>query len=238
MKTTEMSIDSILTRFRNGETTRALAFGSSNTERRLTGMHWFDCFELAIAQTYGRVHRCINTGIGGHTTRDLLRRFEEDAALYRPHVVFITIGGNDANPANTMDAEEFEGNLLELHGRFKAFDCAVVFQTYYSPNPGLVDPSHLTAFYGLMDIVRQVAHTCEAGLIDHLARWEPFREAHAACYGALMRDGFHVNRQGNMVMGLDIARHFDAQVGGDEPEYWAEAREIQGLMDACGQDAG
>jgi lysophospholipase L1-like esterase len=227
-----MHAESILKRIQQGQLTRVLAFGSSNTERRSSGMHWFDCFELAVAQTIGRAVRCINTGVGGHTSRDLLDRFEADAAFYRPHLAFITIGGNDANPEKRMDAAEFEGNLLELHRRFQALECAVVFQTYYAPNPALINAPHLTAFYQRMETVRQVAARCNADLIDHLRRWEPFRQSHPARYTELMLDGFHVNRLGNMVMGLDIARHVHARLGDDAPDYWQAPRAVQALMDA------
>ena len=56
-----------------------------------------------------------------------------------------------------------------------------------------------------------------------------------------MQDGMHVNRRGNKVMGLDIARHFDVKVNipyansVHDPEgrnFWDEAVEIQKIMDS------
>lgn len=223
----------IIARFQARLPTRVLAFGSSNTERRSSGMHWFDCFELGVAQTYGRVVTCINTGVGGHTSSDLLARFEADAAFYRPDMVFVTIGGNDANPEKRLSAEAFEANLMELHRRFTALGSTVVFQTYYAPNPDLINAGHMEAFAERMRRVRDVADRCDAGLIDHLRRWEPFRQAHHSAYLRMMLDGFHVNGRGNMVMGLDIARQFGCRLGDDAPDFWAEAREVQSAMDAC-----
>ena len=43
-------------RFKAGLKTRILAFGSSNTERLVPGMHWFDVFDLAVHNTYGCIH--------------------------------------------------------------------------------------------------------------------------------------------------------------------------------------
>ena len=68
--------------FSNKKRSRILSFGSSNTERYLPGLHWFDCFELALKQKYGRIHTCINTGLSGDTSRGLLERFEDDAAFF------------------------------------------------------------------------------------------------------------------------------------------------------------
>ena len=223
-------IERIVERFKTGQRTRILAFGSSNTERFLPGMHWFDCFELAIKK-HGRVHTCINTGIGGDTSRGLLRRFEDDAALYRPHMAFITIGGNDSNPKRDITIEEFRSNLLELHRRFSALDCGVVFQTYYAINPDATDPVHREAFHRCMETVRQVAAQTGADLIDHMKRWERLRTAHPGKYLPLMRDGVHVKPRGNRLLGVDIARHCGAPFGNDNLDYWGEALFLQRLMD-------
>ena len=222
-------IEAMKARFRAGLKTRVLAFGSSNTEHFLPGMHWFDVFELAVHKTYGRLHTCINTGIGGHTSGDLLARFDDDAAFYRPHLAFITIGGNDANPVKNLSEQQFERNLIELHRRFAGMGCAVVFQTYYSPDPAR--NGDLGPFFAYMDIVRRVAAEKKAGLVDHLKRWEAFRKAHPNRYLPLMHDGFHVNHRGNTVMGVDISRHFGAPVAADASGLWDEALAIQKRMD-------
>lgn len=227
----------VLERMRQGTLQRILAFGSSNTEHFLSGMHWFDCLDLALKQTIsfpdrGRMHRCINTGIGGNTTADLLARFDEDAAFYKPHWVFITIGGNDANPARNLSADLFRANLLELHKRFSAMGTAVTYQTYYAPNPATCGQ----AFYDYMQILRDVATETQSDLVDHLARWEPFRVKHRADYVGLMQDGFHVNYRGNMVMGLDLARRYGLLLGNDRPSLWERPLACQALMDAAGND--
>ncbi len=217
-------------RFKSGQRTRVLAFGSSNTERRVPGMHWFDCFELAVRK-YGLLHTCINTGIGGDTSRGLLQRFDEDAALYRPHLVFLTIGGNDSSPDKNLSIQEFESNLLELHRRFSEMDCGVVFQTYYSPIPEGCEPVRLSAFYRYMDVVRKVAADSGSDLIDHLKRWELLRKTHPAKYLPMMLDGFHVNSRGNKLLGVDIARRFGAEFGNENLDCWGEALILQQLMD-------
>lgn len=221
-------MEAMIARFQAGLKTRILFFGSSNTEHFLPGMHWSEVFELAVHATYGRIHHCINTGIGGHKAGDLLARFEDDAAFYRPHLVFITIGGNDFFQGVTCDT--FRAQLTELHRRFAGMGCAVVFQTYYAFDPARC--GDLGGFYRNMQIVREVAAATGSGLVDHLTRWEAFRQAYPERYLPLMRDQCHVNHRGNMVMGFDIARHFNAAVSGEYSEFWAETVEIQGLMDA------
>lgn len=210
--------------------TRILAFGSSNTERFLPGMHWFDVFDLALQNRMGRIHQCLNTGIGGHTTRDLLARFDEDAAFFKPHLAFITVGGNDSNPDRKIMPDEFEANLVELHRRFSSWGCAVVFQTYYAVDPARVGEGHLAAFHAFMERVRAAASKTGAGLVDHLARWEILRQRHPERYLPLMQDGFHLNRRGNKLLGYDLADRFGLAPN-LEGDYWKECMELKALMD-------
>lgn len=224
-------IKNFIERLSTEKKTRILAFGSSNTERHISGMNWFDCFELAVKEKYGRFHTCINTGIGGDTSRGLLERFETDAALYKPHLAFLTIGGNDSSPAQNIDATEFKSNLKELHRRFDAINCNVIFQTYYSPNPDICSAEHLKIFYHYTNIVRETAAETNSELIDHLLRWERLRKNYHDVYINLMRDGFHVEANGNKVMGLDIARRFGIILNKADPKNWTEALAVQNLMD-------
>lgn len=217
----------LLNRLRAGQLTRVLAFGSSNTERRLAGMHWLDCLDLGLAQAFGRFHRCINAGVGGDTTRELLARFDEDAAFYRPHGVFVTIGGNDSNPVRTLSEGEFTANLHEVVRRFRAMGTRVIFQTYYAVQSD--GSEHFVRFSQYMDAVRQVAAETDSGLIDHLARWERMRLRCPDAYLPLMADAFHVCESGNKLLGVDLARAMGVPLAKDMA--WADALRLQALMD-------
>ena len=213
-----------------GAQARLLAYGSSNTERFLPGMHWLDVLEIALRDTYGRFHQCLNAGLCGDTSRGLLTRFAEEAAIFRPHLAIVTIGGNDSNPATGIPPDQFAANLRELHQRFTALGTRVIFQTYYAPNPAPQDD--LTGFRHYMDLVRLVARDTRAPLVDHLPRWEAYQQTHRDRYLQLMRDSFHVNAVGNLVLGLDLARQFGARPVPDEPGFWTAAQAIQQTMDA------
>ena len=100
-----MDIKTIVNRLKTEPKTRFVAFGSSNTERFIHGLHWFDWLDLgyeADLWTCPPLHQC---GIRRGYHPGLLSRFDEDVALYQPHVVFITIGGNDANPEKDISAQ-------------------------------------------------------------------------------------------------------------------------------------
>lgn len=221
--------ESVKARLKAGLKTRVLGFGSSNTEHFQPGMHWFEIFDLSIRATYGRVHHFINAGISGNTTAQLLERFEDDAAFYKPHVALITIGGNDSKPERMINESDFEKNIRTLYGRFSNMGTAVFFQTYYSPDPEQV--GDMGKFYVYMDIMRKTASALNAGFIDHLERWELLRKARPELYKPLMLDGFHLNRHGNMVFGIDICKFFGLKLDEREPGFWEKGLEISNLVD-------
>jgi lysophospholipase L1-like esterase len=225
-----MTPTSLLTsRLAESAFTRVIAFGSSNTERRLAGMHWFDCFELACRHTYGPHLACINSGRGGDTTRDLLERFERDCLAYRPNLVFLTVGGNDSNPDRALGVVEYRRNLETIIARLRALDCAVALQTYYAVDVSGISEAHATMFFAMMDTVRAVSAASGCLLLDHLARWELLRTQAYDVYARLMQDPMHVNTLGNQVIGLDIARAFALSLPDDV--YFREAYAVQALLD-------
>lgn len=193
------------------EKVRILAFGSSNTDRRISGTHWLDCLDLGIKNKHGRIHHCINSGTGGETSQDLLDRFDTDAELYHPDMAFITIGGNDAAPVSGIDDARFERNMIELYERFNNAGCYVIFQTYYAPIPDDVSPEEYSTFCRYMEIIRNVAAKTNSGLIDHFKRWLPLQLEMPDKHGELMMDAFHVNYIGNLIIGQDIAAEFGCE---------------------------
>jgi lysophospholipase L1-like esterase len=232
METFEKIINQLTTSVK----TRFVAFGSSNTERRIHGLHWFDWLDLGLKQTYGRVHHCINAGLGGDTSPGLLARFDEDVAFYQPHVVFVTIGGNDANPDSGISAAEYERNLYSLIDLIRGIDAIPVLQTYYAadiPNLGL---EHGNQFLLYMDIVRSTAKETLTLLVDHHKRWESLRTAHPKLYAALMLDALHVNPLGNMVIGLDLLRIFKAHLEDPQLESCIVGIWYQRRLDQLNQD--
>lgn len=208
---------SIIQRLHTESLTRLVAFGSSNTERaeHCEGAHnWFDWLDVGLRHRYGRVHHCINVGISGETTRELLSRFERDVAFYQPAAVIVTIGGNDSNPDRDMSAGEFRDNLIEIVGRLLALpDCVPILQTYYSFDGEHIEAQHATQFLEFMQIVRDVATLQSVPLLDNLPRWEALRANDVAAFRQLMRDPCHVNALGHAVWGLDVCRAFRAPLG-------------------------
>lgn len=55
----------------------------------------------------------INSGVGGNTSREALDRIGKDVLVYRPDLVMVEFGGNDAtpDPNREVSPDEFEENL-------------------------------------------------------------------------------------------------------------------------------
>lgn len=186
---------------------RMAAFGSSNTQRRLMGMHWFDLVELGLKQTYGRgCVQCCNMGVGGDTSVQMLERFERDVTPFRPHFTIVTVGGNDSNPERRVEASHFAANLEKIVRKLAALGSRVLLQTYYSCDLEQLPPRHAEELVRYMEIVRETAAECSVPVLDHFARWERLRQSDLALYRLLMTDKMHVNAAGNLVLGLDLLR--------------------------------
>ena len=194
------------------------AFGSSNTQRRLPGMTWFDYVELGFKIRYGKgCGTFINTGVGGDTTAMMLARFDRDVLAYRPDAVIVTAGGNDSNPVQNVSHEQYRANLLELHRRITAYGGEVIFQTYYACRKELLAPGMAERMDRNMQIVREVAAETGSLLQDHYRRWNRLRDRFPAVYALLMKDAMHVNADGNAIMGADLLRSFGLEL----PEEFA-----------------
>ena len=231
------SIDRVRRRFIDEPMTRIVAFGSSNTERagHSEGRYsWVDWLDVGLRLHYGRMHSTINMGMSGQTSGECLARFERDVALVQPGVVIITLGGNDCNPTKAVPFEQFVANMTELVRRVQGLDdCVAVLQTYYAADVERLPPEPDCAlyFHQYMQGVRDVAAATDTHLIDHLTRWDRLRLADVATYRTLMRDPMHLKPLGNMLIGLDVLRHFGATALDDIAPYIEDGVALQGRLD-------
>lgn len=227
--------DIVQKRLKMHEFTRFLAFGSSNTQRFIPGMHWFDCLDLAATNTFGPYHAAINRGIGGETAADLLGRFERDCVLFQPHIVIVTVGGNDSNPERKTGRDAFHTNLTRVVQRIRDVGAEPVLQTYYAADITAMDAAYARTFTEFMGIIRTVAGENDIMLIDHNSRWERLRTERYDVYKRIMMDALHVNETGNLLLGADIVRAFNMHL--PEHPYFREARALQAVLDMLGNAA-
>ncbi len=213
---------------------RIVALGSSNTERGAHSegkYHWFDWLDLGLKRQFGSKHHSINVGISGETTSQLLARFDSAVEVYKPHIVLLTVGGNDSNPERQIDPDLFRKQLTELVQRIQGLGALCILQTYYSIVEEEMDPLYFKQFHDYMQIIREVAEEENTLLHDNLKRWELLRLQAPEVYKPLMRDAMHVKPLGNMLWGMDIARFFGVWINDLLSEWCEEGLQLQQQID-------
>ena len=188
---------------------RIVAFGASNTERYMPGTHWTDVLEVGLRSRFGRKFQLINAGVSGNNTREALARFDRDVAFFKPALVIVTFGGNDCNPTpgKFVPEEEFAANLEEIARRIQALDAIPVFQTYYKMDLAGMIPEQARQFVRNMEVVRGLSMKHGWNLVDHYAvfdRVDPLVHRYQ-----LMINPMHTNENGNLLIGIELLRHFD-----------------------------
>lgn len=215
-----------------GERIRVLAFGSSNTQRFLAGAHWFDYVGLGFKTACGGAcGQFIECGKSGDTTEQLLERFDMDVKRYEPHLVFLTVGVNDASTARNISAGAYKANLLKIVEKIHHFGGEVIFQTYYACDEERLEPDFVTAIRRNMQILRDTAAETGSALNDNYSRWDKLRLKNPRLYRLLMRDNLHVNPDGNCVIGLDLIRKFGLVLNEENWKYCGTGLFAQQYLD-------
>ncbi len=207
-----------------------MAFGSSVVERTIEGTHWFDCIDLAVAWNYGRIHHCINVGCSGDTSEDLVERFDQDVVRLQPDIVFIKIGGNDTEGDAKISPERFEKNIMNIVSRLNRLGSRICLMTYHSPIFEFYGAERVAKLFEFMEIIRGVSRSEKTYLIDALPLWENLRKKHPLIHRSLLSDEIHLNRLGNLFLGLIITKALDLKLSGQDKKYWIGAQDIYDLL--------
>ena len=198
----------VVERFEQLEHFRLVALGASNTDRYMPCMHWLDVLEVGLRTRFGRKFQVIDSGVSGNTTRQALARFDRDVAFFQPALVIVTLGGNDCRTDVTHVPEaEFRDNMTLIGRKIEALNAIPVFQTYYKMDLEAMEPERARGFVRNMEIVREVAQEHSWHLVDQYAvfdklPWDVHRYK-------LMINAMHTNEEGNLLMGIELLRHFD-----------------------------
>ena len=194
--------------FQKSEHFRLVALGASNTDRYMPCMHWVDVLEVGLRHRFGRKFQLIDSGVSGNNTRQALARFDRDVAFFQPALVIVTLGGNDCrtDEAHVPEAE-FRDNMTLIGRKIEALNAIPVFQTYYKMDLEAMEPERARGFVRNMEIVREVAQEHSWHLVDQYAvfdklPWDVHRYK-------LMINAMHTNEEGNLLMGIELLRHFD-----------------------------
>ena len=144
-----------------------------------------------------------NRGVGGHTSRQGIERFEVDVAPLLPGLVLVQFGLNDANVYDwttepRVGVEEFQANLREIYQRVAALGGRTVFIVNHRLGPveGWQgnDCSFNENFEPYNPAIRRTAQALGAPLIDLPALMQA-RGISAGDF--VVSDGMHLKRSAN-----------------------------------------
>ncbi len=156
--------------------------------------------------------RVTNSGISGHTSRELLARFDRDVLDKKPDWVSICIGINDVWRQFDVPVigefqvmpEEYERNVEEMICRAKAQTKGVfVMSPYYiEPNPADVMRARMDEY---TEICRRLAEKHGCIFIDLQKLFTDYCSVRHSSY--LAWDRIHPNQTGAALVAREFLRH-------------------------------
>ena len=202
----------VLLRLQESKQLRTVLFGASNTDRYMPGIHWGDVLHLGLRYKYGKPLWVINSGSNGNNTREALARFDRDVKSFSPDIVIVTLGGNDCDPRpeKFVPLQEYRNNLREIADRIHSVNGIAVFQTYYRMDIAAMEAERASGFLRNMDIIREEAENNNWPLVDQMKLFDQLDEDEFRY--KYMLNPMHVNENGNILIGLELLRHFDCNM--------------------------
>ena len=160
-----------------------------------------EIFAERVRWEMGRVRDIvINTAVSGNTSKDILNDFEWRIGQFKPTIVSVMIGTNDASEKKAITLDAFKQNTVELINKIRESGGIPLLQT-----PNIIITAKATArekIQEYIDIIRQVAAANKVVLVDHFAFWseqtEPFSKE--GIYTKWLNDELHPNGIGHVQM--------------------------------------
>lgn len=177
------------------------------------GKSYVRILENMLCTWYPERHiRVTNMGVSGNTSRDLLRRWEEDVTALQGQWVSICIGINDvwrqfdspAMPDTWVLPEEYRENVEKMIISAKGYAKGVFLMTPYYMETNREDPMRRQMDrYG--QICRELAGKHDVELIDLQAMFDAyFRHRHSAF---IAWDRVHPNQVGATLIAREFLKH-------------------------------
>lgn len=175
-------------------------------------------------QSIGSSLQVYNAGVGGNTTRDAIKRFDRDVLQYKPKVIVIQFGINDAAvdvwkspPATTprVPLDEYLANLRQLVGRARKQNARVLLMTtnplrwtsklkelYGKPpyHPDEEDGFNAAFLASYNESLRKLAAELKVPLVDVYSAYPGFAVKHKTTIDALLLDGMHPTDLGHQLV--------------------------------------
>ncbi len=144
----------------------------------------------------------INTGISGDRVPGLLSDLEHRVIRFRPNVVFVMLGMNDATEGEEGRAA-FREKYRELVNRLREeTDALILLQTPNPITPAAENRQDLPAY---SQIVREIAAETEVALVDQERMWKEYLSEEKNDLNYFLNDGtLHPNAAGHILFAHNL----------------------------------
>jgi lysophospholipase L1-like esterase/photosystem II stability/assembly factor-like uncharacterized protein len=203
------------------QTIMVVAFGDSITAatQQAPDDRWPEILGRALQDSFPEcIIKVINAGVGGNTSREGLRRMEQDVLKHAPDFVLVEFGGNDntSEPARHVSFEEFTNNLAQIRKNVTERNNGRLIMLTFPPVVDEWRPAggEDAAVELYRNLARQFAqeHGLPLADIDKVLRKKMSQDGyHKAEY--ILRDGVHLTAQGNKVVADAVMGILSAEIG-------------------------
>jgi acyl-CoA thioesterase I len=141
----------------------------------------------------------LNTAISGHTSKQVLEDYDWRIGQFKPQVVSLMIGTNDAAKQQVTPAS-FEANLQSLVTRIRQEGAIPLLHT---PNIIITEKAgERKTLPEYVALIRKVAQKQSVVLVDHWQHWQERLEKNPEedIYHKWLKDPLHPNGQGHLEM--------------------------------------
>lgn len=157
-----------------------------------------EIFAERIKYELGRsFDQVINTGISGYTTSNIIQHFEWNIKHFKPTVVSLMVGTNDAAEDREISLKEFERNLDKLVNRIRMLEVIPILHT---PNLIIKEKApERSRLQDYVEVIKQVAIEKEMILVDNWTHWQQAADASSLTkvYKEWLNDPLHPNGRGH-----------------------------------------
>lgn len=189
--------------------TRIVCFGDSMTD----GDTYPQLIMQAFHEAGGPVPACICSGVGGETMAKMDARFDTTVAVFKPEMVTVLEGTNDAG-SNTS-AEDYEKSLRSIVAKIKAIGAKVMLMT----------PSECLARSGKTDAEKDASFAKTHAYLDAYEAVVRKVAADESCLLAENRKGFTKGLKEGQTLFVEDNIH---------PNYAGQSLIARSILDAMG----
>ena len=205
------AIPSLVTRVRSGQPTLLLALGDSNTcntDFTAGAKQWPELLHARLKVAAGsQTLLLVNAGVSGDTVHEVQARFESDVARFRPEMVILALGTNDAN---RLTDDEFRSGMREVIDRLQALGSQILLRTVppiWERQPSRIWPDD-AALQAKIAITRSLAAERALPFVDIYGWWRELEQTGDLVIESLMTDEIHTNAAGHALISQQLGQAF------------------------------